>query len=202
MNLKIFGFFPIAVLVSGLACPGWSGQVRGADRPATSQRTFASPAEAAKELIAAARARDRQAIREIFGPEVTNLMTGDQVLDERHLGEFSNDLTERCDIVPQGSNTANLEIGRERWPFPIPLIETNGAWSFDTIAGEEEIVNRHIGRDELHAIGVCRAYVNAQREYAARVAGATGALKYAQKFTSAPGKMDGLYWPADTGGKP
>ena len=63
-----------------------------------------------------------------------------------------------------------LEIGQEQWPFPIPLIKTNGAWFFDTIAGEEEIINRHIGRDEYYAIGVCRAYVKAQREYASRFA--------------------------------
>jgi hypothetical protein len=55
-----------------------------------------------------------------------------------------------------------LEIGQDPWPFPIPLVLTNGAWVFNTLAGEEEIINRHIGRDELFAIGVCRLYVKAQ----------------------------------------
>ena len=40
-------------------------------------------------------------------------------------------------------------------------------WLFDTMAGQE-IINRHIGRDEYHAIGVCRAVVKAEHEYAAR----------------------------------
>ena len=50
--------------------------------------------------------------------------------------------------------------------MPIPLVKADGQWHFDTAAGKEEIINRHIGKDELHAIGVCRAYVAAQRQYA------------------------------------
>jgi len=168
---------------------------------AMTQRTFTSPTEAANELVKAAQTHDRQAIHQIFGPEVTNLLTGDQMLDEKHFDTFANDLTQRCIVVPQGSGRATLEIGRNSWPFPIPLIETNGTWFFDTIAGEDEIINRHIGRDEYYAIGVCRAYVNAQREYANQSAGITGRPKYAEKFRSSPGKMDGLCRPAEAGGK-
>jgi hypothetical protein len=77
--------------------------------------------------------------------------------------------------------------------MPIPLVKADGQWHFDTAAGKEEIINRHIGKDELHAIGVCRAYVAAQRQYAGANSEAT---KYAQKFKSTAGMKDGLYWPA------
>ncbi len=175
----------------------WNGQGQP-DQPAvTSQRSFASPAEAKSKLLDAAKARNRQAIRDMFGPEVTNLWTGDQALDEKHFEAFARDLTQRCDLVPEGSDRVTIEIGTNRWPFPIPLIQTNGAWRFDTIAGEEEIINRHIGQDEYYAIGVCRAYVKAQREYGDRLASTTGAPQYAEKFKSAPGKRDGLCWPAE-----
>jgi hypothetical protein len=80
--------------------------------------------------------------------------------------------------------------------MPIPLVKTNGQWYFDTAAGKEEIINRHIGKDELHAIGVCRAYVTAQRQYASANPDAGGGAKYAQKFKSTPGMKDGLYWPS------
>ena len=80
--------------------------------------------------------------------------------------------------------------------MPIPLVKADGQWHFDTAAGKEEIINRHIGKDELHAIGVCRAYVAAQRQYASANPDAGGGAKYAQKFKSTPGKKDGLYWPA------
>jgi hypothetical protein len=43
---------------------------------------------------------------------------------------------------------------------------------------------------------VCRAYVAAQREYAARDWGASGRHEFARKFVSTAGKKDGLYWPA------
>jgi DUF2950 family protein len=202
MNLKILRFIPLLAPASWLLYMTWPGEVRGGDQPAVPQRAFASPAEAAQELVNAAKAQDRQALHEIFGPEITNLLTGDRTLDERHREEFARDLAEGCDIVPQGKDRMTLEIGRDPWPFPIPLIQTNGAWIFDTIAGEEEIINRHIGRDEYYAIGVCRAYVKAQRDYASRFSGSSGAPKYAERFKSAPGKSDGLYWPAGTSGAP
>ena len=66
----------------------------------------------------------------------------------------------------------------------------------DTLAGKEEVINRHIGKDELHAIGVCQAYAAAQRQYASTNPDAGGGTNYAQKFKSTPGKKDGLYWPA------
>jgi hypothetical protein len=78
--------------------------------------------------------------------------------------------------------------------MPIPLVKADGQWHFDTAAGKEEVINRHIGKDELHAIGVCRAYVTAQRQYASVNAGQDAS--YALKFKSTPGKKDGLYWPA------
>jgi hypothetical protein len=202
MNTKIFRISFIPALALGLLCLAWLAQAWGEQQSTMAQRTFTSPAEATNALVTAAKAHDRQAIHQIFGPEVTNLMTGDQVLDDRHFNRFANDLTERCDVVAEGSDRATLEIGHDSWPFPIPLIRTNGVWIFDTVAGEDEIINRHIGRDEYYAIGVCRAYVNAQREFAARFGNTGEPPKYAQKFMSSPGKMDGLYWPTETGGKP
>ncbi len=78
-------------------------------------------------------------------------------------------------------------------------MKTNSQWQFDTDAGKEEIINRHIGKDELHAIGVCGAYADAQRQYATLNADGSGIVKYALKFKSAPGKKDGLYWKAAEG---
>ena len=89
-----------------------------------------------------------------------------------------------------------LEIGADGWPFPIPLVKQGGQWFFDTAAGREEILNRRIGMDELGAIAVCRAYVDAQREYAGQDRMGDGVLAYAQFLRSTPGTHDGLFWPA------
>jgi hypothetical protein len=90
-------------------------------------------------------------------------------------------------------------VGTNNWPMPIPLVRADGQWFFDTAAGKEEIINRHIGEDELCAIGVCRSYVIAQRQYTGAHPGAGGAVNYALKFKSTPGKQDGLYWPVAAG---
>src|SRR5580698_5556642 len=128
MNMKAFRFSFLPALAIGLLYFTWLGQVRGEGPSTMSQRTFASPAEATDALVKAAKAHDRHAIHEIFGPEVTNLMTGDSVLDERHFDSFASDVATRCDVVAEGNNKVTLEIGQNPWPFPIPLVKTNGAW--------------------------------------------------------------------------
>jgi len=93
-----------------------------------------------------------------------------------------------------GPDTLRLVVGYDDWPFPVPLVRDDRGWRFDTIEGEQEVLRRRIGANELEAISVCHAYVRAQEEYSARSAGGTRA--YAQKLWSSPGTRDGLYWPA------
>jgi hypothetical protein len=102
-------------------------------------------------------------------------------------------------ILFDTGDKATLVIGTEEWPFPIPLVKHGGVWHFDTAAGEQEILNRRIGRNELNAMEVCRNYVQAQREYAADVVGEKKAAEYAEKIFSSPGLHDGLYWPVKEG---
>jgi hypothetical protein len=165
-------------------------------KPVVPQRLFASPDEAAKALQTAAEAKDKAALREIFGPEFDHLITGDEVLDANNARRFATLLAQGCQPVKEGEDKITFEIGTNNYPMAVPLVKADGQWHFDTAAGMNEIINRHIGKDELNAIGVCRAYVIAQRQYAsANPDGGTG-VKYAQKFRSTPGKKDGLYWPA------
>jgi hypothetical protein len=92
-------------------------------------------------------------------------------------------------------------VGTNDWPFPIPLVQQNGRWFFDTAAGKEELLNRRIGQNELAALEVARAYVQAQREYASRDRDGDEVLEYATKLNSSPGNHDGLYWPPEPGGE-
>ena len=98
--------------------------------------------------------------------------------------------------MKEGEDRITFEIGTNNYPMAVPLVKADGQWHFDTATGMQEIINRHIGKDELNAIGVCRAYVTAQRQYASANPDAGAGVKYAQKFRSTPGKKDGLYWPA------
>jgi hypothetical protein len=164
---------------------------------------FPSP-EAAAEALATAAATDKPAaLLHVLGPAAGKLVrSGDPVADHEGRAKFVAGYQAGHKIVQEGENRAVLEIGSEQWPFPIPIIHEANGWRFDTAAGEQEILGRRIGRNELNAIEVCRAYVDAQRDYAAARGKAGGILEYAQKFVSAPGQHDGLYWPTDAGEEP
>jgi hypothetical protein len=173
-----------------------AGPNEAPQKPVVTQRLFASPDDAIKALQAATEAKDTAALREIFGQEYQELSTGDKVQDANNAQKFATVMAEGCNPVKEGEDKITLEVGTNNWPMPIPLVKADGQWHFDTAAGKEEIINRHIGKDELHAIGVCRAYVTAQRQYASVNPNAGGEAKYALRFKSTPGTKDGLYWTA------
>jgi hypothetical protein len=167
--------------------------------PAITEQLFASPDDAVKALQTAAEAKDQAALQAIFGPQFSELLTGDKVQDANNEQRFATAMAQGCNQVKEGDDKITLEVGTNNWPYPMPLVKANGQWHFDTAAGKEEIINRHIGKDELCAIGVCRTYVIAQRQYAGANPANGGVKSYAQKFKSTPGKKDGLYWPAAEG---
>jgi len=160
------------------------------------EQRFNSPEEAVQALRAAAQAADTNAFHQIFGPEGHELVSPDVVERTTEFTAFVGRLKEKVNLVHEGDDKEALEIGNDGWPFPIPLRKQDGQWSFDTAAGREEILNRRIGGDELGTIAVCHAYVNAQREYAAKARNGGEVLEYAQHLRSTPGTHDGLYWPA------
>jgi hypothetical protein len=178
---------------ASLLVPGLRADDAGA---ASGQRQFASPEDAVKALVAAAKADDREAVDAIFGPQLKDLLSGDAKQDAIEFASFSKSVGRFVRLVKKGDDRYVLNIGSEDWPMPIPLVRANQSWYFDTGAGKEEVLSRRIGKDEVTAIGVCRAYVAAQREYASEVRDDSGVVKYARKLRSSPGSKDGLYWEA------
>ena len=96
-----------------------------------------------------------------------------------------------------GPDRRMLLIGAEAWPMPIPIVRSGDRWRFASELGEDEIINRRIGANERNAIYVLRAFVDAQRAFAAVDRDGDGVRQYARKLASTPGKRDGLYWTAD-----
>lgn len=92
-----------------------------------------------------------------------------------------------------------LLLGREVWPFPFPIVMTDGTWTFSTEEGLEEVVNRRVGENEIHAIATAREYVNAQELYRTFDWDGDGVVEYAQQLVSSPEDFDGLYWPSAPG---
>lgn len=164
------------------------------------QKSFASPEEAVTALIGAMKADNMKELTAIFGPASQGILSsGDVVEDKATRERFLKAFDEKKALVKEGDRKVILQIGNEDWPFPIPIVEKSGKWSFSTKAGKEELLNRRIGRNELNTIQVCLAYVDAQREYAGIDRDGDGLFEYAQKFMSTPGKKDGLYWEAMEG---
>jgi Protein of unknown function (DUF2950) len=167
---------------------------------AAPQKTFATPTAAVDALIAANRGNRIGKLLDILGPQSADLIhSGDPIADRRAPERFVAAYDKAHKLERDGDNKAILIVGEDEWPLPIPLIRTRARWRFDTKAGAEEILNRRIGRNELTVIEVCRAYVAAQREYAAKNLGPGGSAEYAQHFMSTIGERDGLYWPVKAG---
>jgi Protein of unknown function (DUF2950) len=189
----------LALLLMGLTALPVTGLAAGTE---AGQRRFTSPGEARQALVTAVRAKDHEALRAIFWPVAAELESSDPVERAAEFDKFSRHVEEGTELVMEGDTRATLLIGSKKWPFPVPLVKRGGDWLFDTEAGREEILNRRIGRNELNAVRVCKAYVDAQREYYAMPEQEGDQLpKYAQRKFSHPGKKDGLYWPTAPGEK-
>lgn len=167
-----------------------------AQAASTVQKTYASPEAAIAGLVKAVRSSNKVKLSVILGSHGSRLISsGDAVADKRGREAFIKAYSEANKLVLDGEAKAVLVIGKDEWPFPIPLVKNDDTWRFDTEQGEQEILNRRIGRNELAAIQVCLAIVDAEREFAATHLGSDGVPKYSSRIVGTPGKRDGLYWP-------
>ncbi len=181
------------VAVAALLVGAAGSQAAAAAGP--TQMTFASPEEAVKAFVEATKAEDRRRLAAILGPEGRPLIwSGDKVADKEGRERFVRAYEQAHTLERPTDTKAILVIGQNEWPMPIPLVKEGEVWRFDTATGKEEILNRRIGRNELNAMQVCLAYVDAQREFARVARESDGLLKYAMKLHSDKGKKNGLYW--------
>ena len=179
-----------------------SFSIAWAAAPGPKQKRFETPEDAVQGLIDAVRTGDTRSIVEVLGPSSGPLVSsGDKVEDQRARNAFVR-AYEAAHRLEAGGGKVVLYVGTDNFPFPIPVVPDGPSWRFDTPAGQEEILNRRIGRNELNAMQVCLAYVDAQREYYAQERKQGEVLEYAQRLASAPGKRDGLYWDTRPGDKP
>ncbi len=170
---------------------------------AHAEQQFESPEDAVEALIGAAKDRDKSKLLEILGPDGQDVISsGDEVADRNARDRFLESYEEKHGFESEGDDYAVLVLGKDDWPFPIPIVNADGKWQFDAEAGLEEILIRRIGRNELSAIESARAYVKAQQDYAALNVDGTSPPAYAQQIVSSPEKKDGLYWPTEAGGAP
>lgn len=170
-----------------------------AGTPASAQDTFATPDEAVTALLSAVRSEDPgEAIVKLLGPDGRDVASsGDEIDDKARRDRFLTSFKEGHSLQAEGDKRT-LVLGKDEYPFPIPLVQADGKWRWDTAAGLDQIFTRRIGENELSAIEVMRTYVAAQFEYAERPRDSRG-LQYARRLMSRDGRKDGLYWEAAEG---
>src|SRR5271154_499568 len=186
--------FTLLALVIGL-----SSCSKPENPPTAEAKTFASPDEAGKALLAAAQSGNEDAIAAIFGPDSKQVLaSGDPTQDKENVAAFIAAYGVMNRWRKMDDKSQILVLGVDNFPFPIPLRQNgDGRWYFDIAAGKDEILSRRIGRNELAVMKICGALGDAQAEYHSQPH--DGAKQYAQKFISDEGKQNGLYWKAEEG---
>ena len=188
MKIKILNLPPLSAMLSA----AWFAASLAIAAPVYAQKAFPTPEAAADALIDGIARHDPDAVTTVLGADHKRLIPMDDATAEDRTN-FLAAWARNHKVVTTGDK-AVVEVGTHGWTMPIPLVKTGAGWSFDTKAAAEEMRIRRIGRNELATIQVVLAYVDAQREYAARDWDGDGARSYAMKALSSPGKRDGLYW--------
>jgi hypothetical protein len=169
---------------------------------AADQPRFASPEDALAAFAGALQATEGSgALLELFGQDYADELIGaDPASVRQTVTAARNAAAEALTLAPgRGPDSFVVLMGRLGWPMPIPIVQENGDWHFDTAAGLEEVLDRRIGENELAAIAALRAYVRAQREYGSVDRNGDGVPEFAQRLISSEGQQDGLFWPAAAG---
>jgi Protein of unknown function (DUF2950) len=173
-------------------------------KKASSYETFASPDEAGAALFQAAKSGDENQVLAVFGPQAKNVVfSGDTSQDKASMDAYvqAYGMMHRWRKMPDGVEL--LLVGAENFAFPIPLQKSSdGKWFFNARAGEEEILRRRIGRNELAAIDASYEIADAQAKYYSQPRNGESTQQFAPKFLSDPGKQNGLYWETSQGQPP
>jgi hypothetical protein len=183
--LKVAG---VAVLLTGIFPMCSLAQQAG-------QKTFPTAQAASQALVDAAKSNDESAMLQVLGPDGKDIISsGDDVEDAQSRSNFVMRYQEMHRLMKEPNGTTTLYVGSHNWPLPIPLVDKNGMWYFDSATAKMEILYRRVGRNEISTIRTSLELVAAEKEYATSHNG-----EYAQKIFSDPGQQNGLYWKADNG---
>lgn len=164
------------------------------------QKRFSSPQDVVNSLVAAIRTVDMKELSTILGPGSKELISsGDDAADRVGREKFLKAYDQKSSLEQVSAGKTVLHIGDDDWPMPIPIVKKGATWVFDARAGKQEILNRRIGRNELHIMDFLQVYVDAQHEYATKDCKGDGKVEFSQKFISTEGKRDGLYWKTEEG---
>jgi len=193
-SMRARNFFLMLVMLIMIAMPvATLGQ-------AITQKAFSTADDAVQALVQAAADHNQHELLAVLGADGKELVySGDDVQDQAGMNAFVKAYKAKHAMLKESAQKRILQVGSSDWRFPIPVVNTNGKWQFDTAAGKQELLYRRIGHNELGAIAACRGYIDAQNDYAAVGHDGLPPGIYAQKLMSSAGKQDGLYWETPEG---
>lgn len=165
------------------ACPAFAQQ--------SVAPTFPSPADAGKALFQAVQQNDRVSVAKIVGGPSELSSCGDAAQDKADRDMFVRKYQEMNRLGRDADGSETLYIGPENWPFPVPLVEKNGVWHFDSDAGRKEVLFRRIGENELTAIVISHELVAAERQFRANPKAASQADKSIASLVTAAASGSG-----------
>jgi Protein of unknown function (DUF2950) len=172
----------LTLLVVGYADPSFAEESQA--------KTFSSPAQAVNALVQAAHAGDEQALETILGAGTEVTSSSDKEEDKLEREQFCQKYKEMHRLVQEPDGSTVLYIGAENWPFPIPLVASNGDWHFDSGRGKQEILFRRIGENEAAAIEVCQEFAMAKNASAAKADSEDAITRYAESLSTAAASND------------
>jgi hypothetical protein len=176
---------------ASVTAAGLEIRAKGKNKP----EKFPSPDAAVAALITALRSDDSRQLEPIFGVQQELISSGDPVADRALRQRFLSAYEEHHELGGVEAGMVTLTVGKDPWPFAVPIVESEEGFYFNSSAGANEVVFRRIGRNELGAIAVAKGYVDAQLDYATVGHDGQEAGQYAQKLMSDAGRKNGLYWP-------
>ena len=172
----------LTLLVMGYANPSFAEESQA--------KIFSSPAQAVNALVQAAHAGDEQALETILGAGSEVTSSSDKEEDKLEREQFCQKYKEMHRLVQEPDGITVLYIGAENWPFPIPLVASNGDWHFDSGRGKQEILFRRIGENEAAAIEVCQEFAMAKNASAAKADSEDAITRYAESLSTAAASND------------
>jgi Protein of unknown function (DUF2950) len=143
----------VAALMAGFAPLSEAAPLSAhSDQPA-----YTSAEEASGALFDALLSGNERAVQQVLGGDHELISCADAAADQRDLELFIQKYQQMHRLARQSNGTKILYIGAENWPFPVPLVASNGAWHFDSNAGAREVLFRRIGENEITVLQTLRS---------------------------------------------
>ena len=133
------------VLLPGLSAMAGPGSVAGSAAPpqisaSPTGQTFGTAEEAVTVLVGTLRTDKPDALKTVLGPGSEKLVSsGDKYSDAAEQQKFLVAYDASHKLVPAQPDHMILQVGKNDWPFPIPLVQAAGRWHFDSPAGAQEL---------------------------------------------------------------